>query len=381
MAFVEALAKVGHRVSHGQHDSGRHRPGPHAPRRLRRRRVHGHRAQPGRSCRARRARGRCVFQRGQGSRRGRPRSASTPRSTPRGAARRSRGRGRPRLHPQRHARRGRPRCPRASTWCARSPSRSRRSMPCRSSTSPPSAASSPPCRSSTGSTRWPVRPVLASPPATPVGCPSSTAPTSRTGSRPRTTTAGGSTRAGGPSRAFADIGSHLVDLLEFVPGARIVRLTPRPAPFTSSAPSRHRHRRHRGLIVEATAGAVGTLVVCQVAPGRKNALAIEVSGIDASLRFEQERPERLWVGRAESATIVDRDVARLAPGAARLALVPAGHPKGYQDASPRSSPTPPPRSAGRRPTACRFDDGLRAVRVTEAVVASAASGRLGGCGR
>ncbi|ANJ28674.1 Gfo/Idh/MocA family protein [Agromyces aureus] len=181
---------------------------------------------------------------------------------------------------------------------------------------------------------------------------------------------------GGPSRAFADIGSHLVDLVEFIAGDRIVRL---------NAATRTVYDRRAtnvdistedlvAVVVELASGAVGTLLVSQVAPGRKNALSIELSGTDASVRFEQERPDRLWVGRADASMILERDPARLAPDAARLSLVPAGHPMGYQDAFNAFIADAYAAIAGSAPDGLPgFDDGARAVRVTEAVLASAAS--------
>jgi predicted dehydrogenase len=182
---------------------------------------------------------------------------------------------------------------------------------------------------------------------------------------------------GGPSRAFADIGSHLVDLVEFVAGERIVRLNAK----TSTV---YRERATNAdiatedlvaVVVELGSGALGTLLVSQVAPGRKNALSIEISGTNATVRFEQERPEQLWVGRVGGSTLVDRDPARLAPDAARLSLVPAGHPMGYQDAFNAFVADAYAAIGGAAPDGLpRFDDGLRAVRVTEAVLASAASG-------
>lgn len=181
---------------------------------------------------------------------------------------------------------------------------------------------------------------------------------------------------GGPSRAFADIGSHLVDLVEFVSGDRIVRLN-------ASSRTVYEHRTTNvdiatedlvAVIVELASGAVGTLLVSQVAPGRKNALTIELSGTEASVRFEQERPERLWVGRPDASSLIERDPARLAPDAARLALVPAGHPMGYQDAFNAFVADAYAAIRGEAPEGLpRFDDGLRAVRITEAVLASAAS--------
>ncbi|HET8779271.1 MAG TPA: Gfo/Idh/MocA family oxidoreductase [Agromyces sp.] len=181
---------------------------------------------------------------------------------------------------------------------------------------------------------------------------------------------------GGPSRAFADIGSHLVDLMEFVSGDRIVRLS-------ASTRTVYEARATNvdidtedlvAVVVELASGAVGTLLVSQVAPGRKNALSIELSGVDASVRFEQERPEQLWLGRTDASSVIDRDPARLAADAARLAVVPAGHPMGYQDAFNAFVADAYAAIGGETPEGLpRFDDGLRAVRVTEAVLASAAS--------
>ncbi|WP_204985250.1 Gfo/Idh/MocA family protein [Micromonospora globbae] len=181
---------------------------------------------------------------------------------------------------------------------------------------------------------------------------------------------------GGPSRAFADIGSHWCDLFEFVTGDRIARLSARTAVV-------HERIRGDGRATEdlaavhftTAAGMVGTLVVSQVAAGRKNRLHLELSGTDASFGFDQEDPERLWVGRREGGQTLLRDPATLHPSAARYVRLPAGHAQGYQDCfdafvadtyrAMRGADVP-----DGLPT---FADGLRAVRITETVLASAAT--------
>lgn len=182
--------------------------------------------------------------------------------------------------------------------------------------------------------------------------------------------------AGGRSRAFGDIGSHLVDLLEFVTGERIESL----AAITSTV---HAERGGRlvqtedvaGAIVRLSGGAVGTLLVSQVSAGHRNELVLEVSGLEESLRFEQELPETLWVGRRDSAQLVPRDVSILAPEAARLSIVPSGHPMGYQDAFTAFARDSYAAVAGAEveglPT---FADGLRAATMTEAVLDAADTG-------
>ncbi len=181
---------------------------------------------------------------------------------------------------------------------------------------------------------------------------------------------------GGPSRAFADIGSHLCDLIEFVVGQRI---------RTLSARTRRVYDRRGGetvdtedivaILVETEAGALGTLLVSQMAPGRKNALTLELHGSAQTLRFEQERPEELWVGARGESTLLLRDPAGAAPDAARLSRVPAGHAMGYQDAFNGFVADVYAAVGGAHPDGLpTFEDGYRSAVLTEAVLASAARG-------
>ncbi|WP_329130002.1 Gfo/Idh/MocA family oxidoreductase [Streptomyces sp. NBC_01476] len=186
--------------------------------------------------------------------------------------------------------------------------------------------------------------------------------------------------AGGPSRAFADIGSHWCDLVEWVTGHRITEVTAvtqtvdrdggRPA--TEDAVQ---------LLLRTDRGATGTLTVSQISPGRKNRLWFEVDGARTSLAFDQENPESLFVGSRGENAVVLRDPATLSPAAARLSTVPGGHPMGYLDCfaafvrdvhsairaggAASGEPATPPAF----PT---FDDAARMVRLTEAVLGSAA---------
>lgn len=184
------------------------------------------------------------------------------------------------------------------------------------------------------------------------------------------------TDSGGPSRAFADIGSHLVDLVEFVSGDRITRLV---------ATSRTVHAERGGqavdtedavaLTVELAGGGIGSLLVSQVAPGRKNGLVLEIAGTRESVRFEQEDPERLWVGRRGHSLLLRRDPDTLSAAAARLAQLPAGHPQGYQDAFNAFVADAYALAAGdTRDGVPTFDDGARAAVVTDAVLESVRSG-------
>lgn len=178
---------------------------------------------------------------------------------------------------------------------------------------------------------------------------------------------------GGPSRAFADIGSHLCDLLEFVSGERIARLTAR---------TRRVYDQRNGhdvtnedavaILVELASGAIGALLISQMAAGRKNALTLELHGAQASIRFDQERPDELWVGGRASNQQIFRDPLHAADGVARFSRVPAGHAQGYQDAFNGFVADVYAAVAGGTPEGLpTFADGVRAAQLTEAVLTAA----------
>jgi predicted dehydrogenase len=129
------------------------------------------------------------------------------------------------------------------------------------------------------------------------------------------------------------------------------------------------------VMFRTESGVLGTLLVSQVSPGRKNHLHVEVAGERASVRFEQERPETLWVGRRERTEELWRDATYLSPAAARHTVVPVGHPQGYLDCFDAFVADSYAAIAGEQPDGLpRFADGLRAARITDAVLASAAAG-------
>jgi predicted dehydrogenase len=196
---------------------------------------------------------------------------------------------------------------------------------------------------------------------------------------------------GGRSRAFADIGSHWCDLIEFVGGQRISRLVARTA-------IAHRRRARsagasfeRGsgggesrevetedvatILFETDRGGVGSAVISQVSAGRKNRLWFEISTEAETLAFDQERPETLAVLRREAAAAIPRDFDTLAPEAAAFVTLPGGHPQGYHDCFDAFVGDAYTAIAGAPPVdgLPRFEDGLRSARIVEAVLDSAES--------
>lgn len=177
----------------------------------------------------------------------------------------------------------------------------------------------------------------------------------------------------GKSRAFGDIGSHLVDLLEFVAGERIQRLS---AATSIAHPVRGDVEAitedAAALTVELEYGAVGSLMVSQVNAGRKNALTLELAGAESSIAFDQEHPDELWVGRRAATSILSREPDVLSADAARLSTVPAGHPMGYLDAFVNFTRDVYAKIRGDEPVELPgFRDGARVNAIIEAVLISA----------
>ena len=199
---------------------------------------------------------------------------------------------------------------------------------------------------------------------------------------------------GGPSRAFADIGSHWCDLVEFISGDRIAAICAQTSRVFGERAERGSARafeaaatgdsgKRRAVSTEdavtalfrTASGARGTLIVSQISPGRKNHLHVELACAEASVRFEQEHPETLWLGRREHTETVWRDPAALVPDAARLAIVPAGHPQGYLDCFDLFVADSYAAIAGSAPDGLpTFADGARSARIIDAVLASAETG-------
>ena len=195
---------------------------------------------------------------------------------------------------------------------------------------------------------------------------------------------------GGASRAFADIGSHWCDLAEFVTGQRIARLSAR----TLTAVPERVHAEHAAAFArgngagekravdtedaavvqfETDGGAVGSTVISQISPGRKNRLWIEVDGAKEAVAFSQEEPETLWSGRRSGATLIPRDIAGMSADASRLSFLPAGHPQGYVDCFDLFVAEAHAVARGEAPPDGMplFADGMRSAQIVETVLASA----------
>jgi predicted dehydrogenase len=156
---------------------------------------------------------------------------------------------------------------------------------------------------------------------------------------------------GGELRAVADIGSHWLDLVQFVVGMRVDSLL---ADLATAIPVRRRPAREietfaaaedvkredaematddlAHILLRFEDGSRGSLVVSQVSGGRKNSLRFEVDGSKGALAWDSERNEELWLGHREKPNEhLLRDPALFAPEARHRTRLPAGHAEGFAE--------------------------------------------------
>jgi predicted dehydrogenase len=203
-------------------------------------------------------------------------------------------------------------------------------------------------------------------------------------------------KAGGPSRAFGDIGSHWCDLLEWVTGDRIARLVAtisitikqRPASTAatmsaveSDAPLVDVQTEDSALILFRTASHIaGSAVISQLSAGRKNRLWMEVDGMHQSAAFDQELGEQLWIGDDEGARVLFRDPNHGSAEQRRLSMLPAGHAQGYAQCfenyvADSYAAVDARAGHGQLPDGLpTFADGARAAEICDAMLRSASSG-------
>ena len=203
-------------------------------------------------------------------------------------------------------------------------------------------------------------------------------------------------KAGGASRCMADIGSHFFDMAEHVTGLRVTSLCADLQTF-------HRSRKQPKHSVETFAnkllgpgdyvetpietedfGAVvfrmgertrGAMTASQVSAGRKNGLSIEIYGTKSSVAWNQERPDELWQGHRDTPNHISvKDPSLLTAGARSYADLPGGHSEGYDDTFKQVFRRfYQSIGAGAAPQYPQFVDGLRQLRILEAVLKSSSN--------
>jgi predicted dehydrogenase len=156
---------------------------------------------------------------------------------------------------------------------------------------------------------------------------------------------------GGALRAVGDIGSHWLDLMEFITGQPIVAVTADLATFVttrreptgpvetfSTERSTETIARQMGtedvasILLRFANGARGALAVSQVSAGRKNSLQWEIDGSAGSAAWDSETPDHLWLGHRDRPNeILLRNPALMGAAGRAAAALPGGHVEGFGD--------------------------------------------------
>jgi predicted dehydrogenase len=200
----------------------------------------------------------------------------------------------------------------------------------------------------------------------------------------------------GDSRAIADIGSHLLDITEYVTGLKITEVM---ADFSTVHKTRLKPLKnietysgkmlsmddyqevpintedHATVLLRFDNGSKGSITVSQVNAGRKNRLNVEIAGSKSNFEFNSERPNELWIGKRETANgALMKDPSLLHPEASALVSFPGGHNEGFPDTSKqmfkevyaaiRDGKQP------ESPSFPTFADGLRELIIGERIIES-----------
>ena len=204
----------------------------------------------------------------------------------------------------------------------------------------------------------------------------------------------------GESRAFADIGSHWIDLAETVTGLRATEVLAdfgtflktrkqplKPVASFSGMALRPEDYQERPITTEDFCtvlfryenGARGACTISQIFAGRKNQIQLAVSGSKCSLFWDSQDSNELWVGRRESFNEkATKDPSILSPEARAVIGYPGGHVEGYPDTFKQAFCAMYAAIECGNTTGqgfATFEDGLRKMAICEAVVTSARTDR------
>ncbi|CAN5693119.1 Gfo/Idh/MocA family oxidoreductase [soil metagenome] len=135
----------------------------------------------------------------------------------------------------------------------------------------------------------------------------------------------------GLAGAFGDIGTHAFNLVEYITGERMSRLS---AELRAAVPGRLLDDDGAAMF-HLSGGGRGTLVASQICAGDANGLEISVWCENAGIDWQQECPKHLRVARRagpEEIWTPGADRSDLGEAAMRVTRIPSGHPEGYLEA-------------------------------------------------
>jgi predicted dehydrogenase len=133
----------------------------------------------------------------------------------------------------------------------------------------------------------------------------------------------------GLGATLGDVGTHCVNLLEYVTADPIVELCADKSTFL---PDRKLDEDVNALL-RFRGGGKGVLTISQVATGEENGLKLRVYASEGAVLWAQENPNYLEVYRyGQPRQVLTRGQGYLSPPAAAATRLPTGHPEGYFEA-------------------------------------------------
>jgi predicted dehydrogenase len=200
----------------------------------------------------------------------------------------------------------------------------------------------------------------------------------------------------GESRAIADIGSHWMDLIEFLTGERIgevcadlatvykTRKKPlKPVEtFTGKMLKPEDYKEipintedYATVMLHFKGGAKGVFTVSQISAGRKNRVYFEIDGSKQSVAWDSELPNQMWIGHRDRPNeLLLRDPSLVHADSRELIGFPGGHNEGFPDTSKQlfkrfyaAVRAGAPAGEGSYPT---FADGLRELELCDTILRS-----------
>ena len=198
----------------------------------------------------------------------------------------------------------------------------------------------------------------------------------------------------GASRAFADIGSHWIDLVEFITGLRVTEVLADFAIFHKTrkkplkeiatyagmqlAPSDYEEvpvntEDWATVLFHFENGACASCNISQVFAGRKNQMLVSVAGSKCALHWDSESSNALWIGRrGRSNGELVKDPSILDDKTKGIIGYPGGHVEGFPDTFKQNFHKIYAAIAGEAPADyATFEDGLREMVLCEKIVESA----------
>jgi predicted dehydrogenase len=200
----------------------------------------------------------------------------------------------------------------------------------------------------------------------------------------------------GDSRAIADIGSHLMDIIEYITGLKTTEVL---ADFNTIHKTRKKPLKavetysgkmlkpedyvdvpistedHANVLLRFDNGNRGSVTVSQVSAGRKNQLRLELSGSKKTFAWNSEAPNQIWIGNRDGYNeSLMRDPSLAYPEARAIMTFPGGHNEGFPDTSKQLFKEVYEAVAAGKPSANpsypTFADGYRELLICERILES-----------